>query len=120
MAKHILLVEDNLSLQKAIKIKLESGGFAVAIALNGEEALQSISNKNFDLIITDMVMPVKNGPEFLRALKKINIKIPIIVLSNVSRVEERKVTKELGVVVYFVKVETKLEELLGVVRDLIA
>lgn len=118
--KKILVVEDTQNLQNALKIVLSKAGFEVDTALNGEEGLALVDSKKYDLIITDMVMPKKNGLMFMKDLSDRKNLVPVIVISNVSRGGEQREAKELGAVAYFVKVETQLETLLEYVKMLLA
>lgn len=119
MSKQILLVEDSENLQKVIKMKLVSAGFVVTEVNNGNTALSVLEQQGFDLIITDIVMPHKNGLEFLQVLRQKNNQTPVVVLSNVSRKEELDELKNLGVNTYLVKMETSLESMVKEARQLL-
>lgn len=119
MPKRILIVEDMDNLKKIISLKLTQAGFDVTEVSNGHMAIDILDQQKFDLIITDIVMPHKNGLEFLGELKQKNDQTKVIVLSNVSRMEERNEVKNLGVNIYLVKIETTLEILLNKVQELL-
>jgi CheY-like chemotaxis protein len=68
----ILLVEDDAAAGRLITKTLENDGYNVVVAHNGEQAL-ALARQNswsFDLILTDVIMPVMNGPELVAALRK--------------------------------------------------
>lgn len=80
--KHILLVEDNYLNQKLASAVLESLGFKLVIAQNGQEAVDILSKEKFDLILMDLQMPVMDGytaSEHIRL--HVNKHIPIIAMT---------------------------------------
>lgn len=76
---NILIVEDHLEMQDYLKSML--GKFNTTQAFNGKEALSILENNNFDLIITDFMMPIMDGEALVTEIKNQNIKTPIIVLT---------------------------------------
>jgi CheY-like chemotaxis protein len=76
--KKILLVDDEPSVAKAIKMLLEHDGYQVQIVNGGEAALALYERERFDLIITDFSMPGMTGGELARRIKKIRPDQPII------------------------------------------
>ncbi len=84
MKKRILLVEDDPSVRKVTKLRLEHEGFEVRLACDGEEALQRASTEGpLDLILLDLRMPRMDGFEVCKRLKegRSTQQIPVIVLS---------------------------------------
>ncbi|MBU2612853.1 response regulator [Patescibacteria group bacterium] len=116
--KKILIAEDDKFLAKAYEAKLEKSGFEVTIAKDGEEALRMMKETKPDLVLLDLVMPVKNGFEVLEEISKDATlkKIPIIIVSNLGQEADVMHGKELGVADYLVKAEYSLQQ----VTDLIA
>ena len=91
----ILLVEDNNINQMVAKAFLEKMGYSVLTAANGEEALLQLEIADFDLILMDCQMPVMDGFEATKAIRKMNhttkSQIPIIALTaNAMRSDEDK------------------------------
>ena len=76
--KKILLVDDEPSVSKSIKMLLEHEGFKVQIAENGKEALALYEQDRFDLVITDFSMPGMTGGELAVRIKKLRPNQPII------------------------------------------
>lgn len=109
--RKILLVEDEKSISRAIKLKLSISGFETEIAENGVDALELLKTKKFDLILLDIMMPKMGGFEVMEEMKKNKDKTPIIVLSNLSQEEDGKRAKELGAVDFFVKSNSPLSEI---------
>jgi len=89
--RHILLVEDDPSIQGAISLLLEREGFQVTCAGNGAEALRLLGAGEVPaLILLDMLMPVMNGLEFRAAQHRDPrlAAIPVVVLSATPGAEE--------------------------------
>ncbi|WP_315968082.1 response regulator [Achromobacter xylosoxidans] len=83
----ILVVEDNVINQLILREQLEHLGCAVTLAGNGEEALQRWRGERFDLVLTDLNMPVVNGYELARALREGGYDGPLIGLTSSSAAE---------------------------------
>lgn len=78
---HILLVEDDLNLSTVLADYLQSKEYQVTTAANGQEAWELLSNKHFDILLTDISMPKKNGWQLMKSVRESGMLIPIIVLS---------------------------------------
>lgn len=109
----ILIAEDDKFLASAYKVKLTKAGFEVQIAVNGEEALEILEEFTPDVILLDLIMPVKDGFTTLSELKA-NDKyksIPVIVASNLGQQEDVEKAKKLGAEDYVVKSNLELNDL---------
>ena len=83
--KTILIVEDDKKYQKILQQTLIQEGYAVIVAENGKEGLESVRQDQINLILLDLLMPEVDGVTFYYKLKNILKKhIPIIVLTNIS------------------------------------
>ena len=111
----ILFVEDEQALQRAMGDMLEQAGYKMLKALDGETGLAMAKKEVPDLILLDLILPKKNGFEFLEELKKdASAKnIPVIVLTNLEGSAEVERALSLGATTYLVKANYKLDELLG-------
>lgn len=78
---HILLVEDDLNLSTVLADYLQSKEYQVTTAANGQEAWELLSHKHFDILLTDISMPKKNGWQLMKSVRESGMLIPIIVLS---------------------------------------
>lgn len=117
--KKILIAEDEKPMANAVKLKLEKNGFEAVIANNGLEAINELKKGNFDLALLDLIMPVKDGFGVLEEVKKLGIKTPIIVASNLSQGGDIEKAKELGAVDYFVKSDTPISEVVEKVKHIL-
>lgn len=79
--KDILIVEDEIRLAEVMKKQLEENGFVIDIAYDGYIGKQKIENGKFDLVILDINLPLINGYDLCRDIRKTNRKIPIIMLT---------------------------------------
>ena len=114
--KKLLIAEDERSIAKALQLKLSLSGFEVDIAVNGEEALDLMKEKKFDLVLLDIMMPKMDGFSVMEAMKKNKNKTPVIILSNLSQEDDSKRAQELGAVDFFVKSNTPLAEIIEKVK----
>lgn len=114
----ILLGEDDKFISKIYKTKLENVGYQVVHAVNGDELLKLARKENPDLIILDLIMPVKDGFETLKELKANpqtqNLKV--VVLSNLSQEEDKQRIMELGAEEYLVKAHVSFGQLVDLVK----
>lgn len=102
----ILLVEDSSSMRSMLANALEGAEeLEIVEAANGFEALKSLPHHTFDAILTDINMPEINGLELVSFLKNHPLykKIPIMVISTESTVEDRQRAEALGVEAYLAK-----------------
>ena len=110
----ILLTEDDKFISRAYTDGLTRAGYEVKQAFNGQEALDIVKDFQPDLILLDLIMPVKNGFETLGELKAgIETKdIPVIVLSNLGQDTDIQQSKELGAADYLIKSNYSLNEVM--------
>ena len=88
--KKVLVVDDEQQLALAIKIRLQSKGYVVSTATDGQQALGLVEQENPDLIILDVLMPVLDGYSCLREINRRfgRSKIPIIILTARDRMKD--------------------------------
>ncbi|MDJ1180107.1 response regulator transcription factor [Roseofilum sp. BLCC_M91] len=120
MSLVILVVEDDLGTRLAIQDYLEQGGYSVILAAHGQEALQQVEQYHPYLIVTDIAMPLMDGYELVRQIrKKPEFRLlPVVFLTAHTTMEDRIRGYQLGCDVYLPK-PFELEELGAVVRNLI-
>ena len=117
-AVSVLAVEDDKFISNAFKTKFEAEGFKFKAAFNGEEALTILKTFVPSIIILDLVMPIKNGFEVLKEVKKDKrlSKIPIIVATNLGEEQYIVKAKEMGASDYMLKSELSLADLVKKIK----
>jgi CheY-like chemotaxis protein len=112
--KRILLVDNDRFLRRACEASLQKRGFDVVSATDGEEGLRLVKSDRFDLVLLDLLMPKKPGIEVLAELRAEAAPIcdlPVVILSNSSREEDKHRAAALGAVGYYVKANLSLQAL---------
>ena len=86
---NILIIEDEYSLADAVAETLKKEKFNVCIKTNGEDGEDEALTENYDLILLDVMLPLKNGFEILKFLFLLKIKTPIIMLTAKSEIDDK-------------------------------
>ncbi|MEK9970726.1 MAG: response regulator [Ferrovibrio sp.] len=81
MAK-ILVIDDNPEFRDILRRHLEANGHAVTLAANGEQGLALLGEGSFDIVLTDILMPQRDGVEVLREAKRRWPDLPVIAVSG--------------------------------------
>src|SRR3989338_10462098 len=121
MTKKILLVEDEPDLAAAVQVRLETRGYKVSVASDGQEGLNKARAENPDLIILDIMLPKIDGYKVCRMLKfdEKYQKIPVMMFSARVQDKDRELAKECGADDYLIKpFEPNL--LFGKIKELLA
>ncbi len=84
MAKHILIADDEPTVVELVKQKLEERGYIVETARNGKEAMRIIEIMSIDLIVLDVIMPIMDGVDVYKEVKKDprTAVIPIVIMTD--------------------------------------
>ena len=114
----ILLVEDEGNLHEALKLNLEMEGYEVSSAFDGPQALKSVQNEYFDLIILDVMLPELDGISVSENIRIQGNEVPILILSAKNSSADRVLGLKKGADDYLTK-PFNLEELLLRVNKLI-
>lgn len=114
----ILVVEDEESIRKVIKLNLEMEGHIVEATDNGRKALELASKQHFDLLVLDIMLPEINGLDVCRQIRLQNDKVAIIIVSAKDNPSDRIKGLKYGADDYLVK-PFNLEELLLRVEKLL-
>ncbi|MDH5382249.1 MAG: response regulator [Cyclobacteriaceae bacterium] len=122
MAKSILIVDDSESIRELVCSTLEDAGYKVTKGVNGQDGLACLEKMNEDvkLIITDLNMPVMDGIELVKAVRKKSIYkyLPIIILTTETQALKKNEAKAEGATGWIVKPFDK-ERLLAVIKKVI-
>lgn len=96
-ARRVLIVDDNEDVRHILGIRLQSAGFDVSGAADGEEGLEKVRQQTWDLVVLDLVMPRMDGFEFLTALKQMpGSTPPVVVITQRDDAETRQRVLALG------------------------
>ncbi len=119
--KHVLVVDDSLTVREVERKLLENRGYDVSVAVDGMDGWNILQTGKVDLIITDIDMPRMNGIELVRRIKQSPhlAQLPVMVVSYKDREEDRLAGLEAGANYYLTKSSFHDETLLNVVQDLI-
>ncbi len=115
--KSILIIEDEKPIARALELKLTHAGFQAQTAFNGEEGIAFLEKENFDLVLSDLVMPKLDGFGVLEHMKKKGIKTPVIIQTNLNQAEDEKHAKELGAKEFFIKSNTPIAEIVDHIKN---
>lgn len=98
----VLIVEDEIKVVEAVRAYLENAGFEVSYALLGSAAINALKEKNFDLIILDLMLPDISGEEICRTIRKTS-DTPIIMLTAKSSEDSKINGLNIGADDYLIK-----------------
>ena len=101
--KHILVIDDEVKMQRVLEIMLQRMGHEVTCVNNGEEALQVLKSVTADLVISDLRMPVMNGTEFIASLRQQGNEVPVIVMTAYGTIESAVEAMKLGASDYIIR-----------------
>lgn len=114
----ILVVDDDSAFRIGTVAMLEDNGFEVSTAANGEEAKQRIAGQQFDLVLSDLVMPAFNGIDLLRYIKERHPSTPVIMITGFGSISTAVEAMRLGAHDYITKPSDNDELLLKIRRVL--
>lgn len=114
----ILIVEDELPMQKGLKDNLEFEGYDVDTASEGNSGLEKILNNTYDLVVLDVMLPNKSGFDICKAARKSGIETPIILLTAKGEEIDKVLGLELGADDYITK-PFSLRELLARIKAIL-
>jgi len=119
--KHILVVDDSLTVREVERKLLENKGYKVTVAVDGIDGWNSLHRDKFDLVVSDIDMPRMNGIEMVKRIKN-DPKyrdLPIMIVSYKDREEDKKAGLSAGATYYLTKSSFHDDSLLEAVYDLI-
>lgn len=100
---HILVVDDDEKLNKAVCTWLNDCGFEAKGVLSANDAYEEMYNSIYELIISDIMMPEVDGFEFARSVREVNRRIPILFMSAKDDLTSKQKGFQLGIDDYMVK-----------------
>ncbi|HEY7692390.1 MAG TPA: response regulator transcription factor [Gaiellaceae bacterium] len=114
----ILVVDDERAVREALERALRLEGYEVELAGDGQQALISLAGRSADAIVLDILMPVMDGLETCKALRRMGNRTPVLMLTARHDVDDRVAGLDAGADDYLVK-PFALEELLARLRALL-
>ena len=121
--KSVLIVEDDLFLQKAYQTSFEAENMVVTVMPDGMKAMEVMKTTIPDLVILDLVMPKKNGMEVLKEMRQDeklkNVKV--MITTNMNQEADKELCKNLGITEegYLVKTDHPIQEVVNRAKKLI-
>lgn len=115
---HILVIEDEKRVADLLKIGLEENGYQVMVAYDGEMGLRLFRTNAFELIISDIILPKRNGFELCQEIRKADEQIPILMLTALGTADDKLEGFDVGADDYMVK-PFDFRELLARVKALL-
>jgi two-component system cell cycle response regulator CpdR len=118
----ILIIDDEPYILLMLKKMLEKAGYEVDLAANGREGLELFVKESADLVITDIIMPDKEGLELILEMKKLSPELKIIAISGGGRISPEsylECARHFGAERVFQK-PFRQQELVSAVRELMA
>ncbi|MCK4575501.1 response regulator [candidate division WOR-3 bacterium] len=121
MMKRILVVDDDEAIRKLFLLSLEGKGFQINTAGTGKKAIEIAKQVKYDLIFLDLKMPGMNGIETLRELRKINMNVPIYIITAFHEefFNELKSVEEDGIDFELLKKPFDTEQLISVANEIL-
>src|ERR1039457_976705 len=118
--RRILTVDDSSSIRQMVSFTLRKAGYEVGEAVDGKDGLAKGSGGKFDLIITDLNMPIMDGIEMIGAVRKLPgySFIPILMLTTESQAEKKDAGRKAGATGWIVK-PFNADQLIAVIQKLV-
>ena len=117
--KTILLIEDDLFIGEMYSRSLSREGYKVDLIKSGEEGQSAALNKQYDLILLDVMLPERRGTEILKALRGNEDKVPnsrIVVLTNYEQDDESRIAMQSKADGYLIKADITPRKLLEIIK----
>lgn len=120
-APRVLVVDDSITTRSLEKNILESQGYQVTLAVDGQLGWEALQREDFDLVVTDVEMPVMNGFELAQRIKTSEKyrDIPVVIVTSLASDADRRRGIAVGADAYIVKGQFETKVLLDVINQLI-
>ncbi len=119
--RRILIVEDEQAIAQIYRFKLETSGYKVMTAFNGEDGLKAFGDFDPELILLDLRMPVMSGEEMLERLRSRDDggNVRVIILTNISKDEAPAKLRLLDVDRYVVKAHHTPKQIVDIIAEVL-
>jgi DNA-binding response OmpR family regulator len=117
----VLLIEDDRTFIDLLRNKCIDSGFGIEVAENGNQGLKLALETHPDVVVTDLTMPIMDGFEFLKELRKDSWgkKVPVIILSNYGDFDRISKALDIGAFYYLVKSDVEPKDVLSYIEKAI-
>lgn len=99
----VLLVDDEEEFVSTLAERLEIRGFVTEVATSGDMAISAVQDKNFDIVVLDLMMPGIGGLDVMEKIKSMHPDMPIILLTGHGSAKEKMERLEMGALDYLMK-----------------
>jgi len=119
--KLVCVVDDDANIREIYSAKLHAEGFDVISAENGEDGIALIREKKPDIVLLDILMPVKNGFDVLEEMNEDPsiASIPVVILSNIDDEKSLKTAGKFDTRFYLIKSLTTPQKMVQIVREVL-
>ena len=100
----------------AVASALEDEGMDVVRVSDGSKVLSTLAKQDFDLVLLDLILPVRNGFKILEDMKKKKIHVPVLIFTNLSQEKDRSEAMRLGAKEYHVKSNLSIDQVVSLVN----
>ena len=101
--KRLLIVDDDEEIRELLVFDIQSSGYTVDSAKDGEEGLKKAVENNYDLILLDVMMPKMNGYDVCKNIRLVKPKVPVLMLTAKGTIHDKTEGFEVGADDYLVK-----------------
>lgn len=119
--KRILLAEDSITIRNMMRNYLETAGFDVVTAVDGQDAFEHLQSERFDIVVTDIEMPRMNGIQLTAKIKEHAAlsHLPVVLVTALESKDDRKRGMEAGANAYIIKSSFEKSNLIDTINRLI-
>jgi DNA-binding response OmpR family regulator len=100
---HILIVDDEPNVRLVFRTALESSGYSITTAAEGEQALKWLADETVDLVLLDLHMPGLSGMDVLEAMRKADLDVPVVIITAHGNVPNAVQAMKLGAIDFLAK-----------------
>ena len=115
----LLLVEDSIIIRTQMQRLLKGAGYDVTIAEDGLQGLNKVQTQDFDIVLSDVEMPIMNGLEMTAQIRQQGDRLPIVLITTLSSPEDKRRGKEAGASAYLTKGNFDQQLLFDTLKQLI-
>ncbi len=117
--KKILIIDDDESFLLILKNEFTAAGFSVVTDKDGKSCLSKIEKEKPSLVITDIMLPGLDGVEAAKKIRKLDKKLPIMFLSNVTDSEYLDSAKDIGNCDRLIKSNVQISDIIAKVKEML-